>query len=134
MLRRAAICLVAVVVPAAGGCGTFFNLIPEPHKMRAPGPRPLKVYGGVENSAFFAWTGLTEPFTKSDVTVANRILATPYCWSLAAWAAAVDMPLSAVADTLTLPITIPAALARERDKHESAPEPTDPPAKPFSPP
>jgi uncharacterized protein YceK len=45
-----------------------------------------------------------------------------------------DLPFSAVADTLTLPVTVPAALAQRREKREPPPETADPSAKPFAPP
>jgi hypothetical protein len=44
MRRRAATCLAAVLASPLGGCGTFFNLIPEPQGIklaaRTPGGGP----------------------------------------------------------------------------------------------
>jgi uncharacterized protein YceK len=95
------LCLAATV-PLLSGCGAFFNCL----WADKAGPRAEqgsgKIYGGVrfECEAF-----LQPPSTKEEL--------------LGACVLAVDLPLCAVADTLTLPFTISytlkcQALAKER--------------------
>ena len=97
--------LLAVVLT---GCGTTLNLhLPKEHG----GPTQLEVYGGVSNSVTAA------------KTCAARDGLRPKC--LAALAA-LDVPLSAIGDTLTLPLT--ATVTAWRLYEESRPAPTAPPA------
>jgi uncharacterized protein YceK len=99
--------LLAVVL---AGCGTTANLhLPE--DVFVSGPPRMGVYGGVSNSVAAAKTG------------ASRDGLRPKC--LAALAA-LDVPLSAIGDTLTLPLT--ATVTAWRLYEESRPKPTPPPA------
>jgi uncharacterized protein YceK len=72
------------------GCGTAANLT-FPEKVMIPGPPRMEVYGGVGN----------------DVRWIKDLAATrgPIALLLAA-GLVLDLPLSAVADTLTLPVTL----------------------------
>jgi uncharacterized protein YceK len=68
-------------------------------------PGVTKVYGGVKSGLFL----LGEP-------------------SLGAWMAAVmiDLPLSAIADTVLLPVTIPMELLKEKEAPPSVPDSREP--------
>jgi uncharacterized protein YceK len=93
---------MALAVAALAGCGTCINLGGEP--LTGGGTR--EVYGGV------AWDASVVSNTLQDGGL-------PYIL-VGAYLLAVDLPLSAVADTLTLPLTIP-ALKTHFPEH-----PTDP--------
>jgi uncharacterized protein YceK len=97
--------VAATAVFALTGCGTLSNLQEKPSMFfpRNDDAPPNRIYGGVRISAEQGWHGLkggAEP------------VAGTYRW-------VVDVPLSAVADTLTLPVTIPAALERAATPRES---------------
>ncbi len=81
------------------GCGTVMNLEDKPttYLRRYPGTEANRVYGGVRIDAE----------RGCDLFDLDPLVAT-YVW-------AVDLPLSAVADTITLPITIKSALDRKSD-------------------
>jgi uncharacterized protein YceK len=102
-------------VAAAAGCGTINNVA-------FPGPQPAngsviaspqEVYGGVRSS-------FREGFESGRrvVTADFNDLRSPLESGLAAsiveapYMLVVDTPLSAIGDTLTLPITVPAAIDR----------------------
>jgi uncharacterized protein YceK len=100
---------------ALTGCGTTLNLhMPKEQN----GPTQLEVYGGVSNTVALARTcaerdGLKPKFLAALV--------------------ALDVPLSAIGDTLTLPITM--TVTAWRLYEESRPTPPPPPAtdKPLTP-
>jgi uncharacterized protein YceK len=111
------IVLLAVTVPLSG-CGTAINLcrgspylVPaDPHTN--PTGKP-EIYGGVYEDAILAWKLLTDSPSDS-YPVADRVA------ELLVYAPGVlciDLPLSGVADTLTLPLTVRSAL------HENEPHP-----------
>jgi uncharacterized protein YceK len=86
--RIAAMCVVAAVALNLAGCGTVDNLcLPSPET----GKVPLHVYGGVEADVDF----LNEDHPKSEVV---KAVFTPLT--------VIDLPLSFVGDTLSLPITL----------------------------
>ncbi len=95
MRRSVGACLVA----AFGGCGTANNL----YKANLPGNG--RVYGGVAEAANLAALGVSEALHPHDLEDFGRL----FCGALAAGA---DVPLSAAADTLTLPITLTIAVRR----------------------
>jgi uncharacterized protein YceK len=116
-MRRVAAWLVVVLTPAAVGCGTFINLIPEHHKYGRPGPRPLKVYGGVQTDFDFGTETMAKAFQGEQprsLGPVAKVLGAGYIAGMGAWFLVVDLPLSAVADTLTLPVTIPAAMKNDQ--------------------
>jgi uncharacterized protein YceK len=90
-LMLAAIAMLAV---SLGGCGTIFNLVPRGHGMREDFGQ-TKIYGGlgidagVLGQADWVWMKL---------------------WAILLMT--VEMPLSFVLDTVTLPVTIPVTLSR----------------------
>lgn len=90
---------VALLSVCACGCGTLLNVAPESpidpgHTLRAAHHRA--VYGGVQNSMLLGGEQLDELTT----------LPFGICFL------AIDVPISAVGDTVTLPITIPATWER----------------------
>jgi uncharacterized protein YceK len=93
--------LVATVcVLASSGCATFLNVrgieFPENSRIFRPGRHPEKlIYGGVKVDAQAGLGAIQERY----------YLAAGYLWL-------VDLPMSAIADTVTLPITIPATITR----------------------
>lgn len=90
------------------GCGTLFNVVnyeipPQPELSiwkEGPVVAPRKIYGGV---------ALDGEIGKSWIED-GIILPTVGIWL-------VDLPLSAVGDTLTLPLTIPAAIDRSIENY-----------------
>ncbi len=87
MHTRLSLALLATL--ALSGCGTFHNL--------NDGGR---IYGGVQTDLAVAGL-LTAGALQDD----QEAWARAYCLTLGAATLAVDMPLSAAADTLTLPLT-----------------------------
>jgi uncharacterized protein YceK len=92
------------------GCGTLWNLcsIDDPNYHHQQAPR--EVFGGVAFDAKWAIIDLHDSVFPPEPyywTVTDSIFGLMYGTALV-----VDMPLSAVADTLTLPITIPEATRR----------------------
>jgi uncharacterized protein YceK len=115
------VCLMAALTAGLGGCGTAANTL-----WLAPFEGGQRVYGGVRTDMEIVRQSITgEPESKGQ---------SPRDRCITAVALAVDLPLSAVGDTLTLPYTVPAALlnmASKRDKLEWRPDRSE---KPFSPP
>jgi uncharacterized protein YceK len=102
---------------ALTGCGTTWNLH-MPEDLTASGPPRMGVYGGVANSVAAAKTCAARDGLRSKALAAL---------------AALDVPLSAIGDTLTLPITM--TVTAWRMYEESRPEPPPPPTedKPLTP-
>ena len=83
---------MVVIIPAVSGCGTIVDC-----SMRhSDGPR---IYGGAR--LYF------EGFTIGEEA---------YWWPLTVLMYLVDLPLSAVADTVILPFTVPYVLSRSPEK------------------
>ncbi len=91
-MRRAAISVVLLILAMHTGCGTMENLA----RSDDGGSRPLEVYGGVARSV-----DTVKAKFESELVVAA--LGPLY---------AIDVPLSAVGDTLTLPVTLPVSAVR----------------------
>jgi uncharacterized protein YceK len=87
---------------AANGCGTVLNLRTEP-SMKLASHTP-EVYGGVKFDAE-AMSVFMRQSALHDCDTQGRVLSL----GLAAYSLLIDLPLCAVADTLTLPITLHAA-------------------------
>jgi uncharacterized protein YceK len=117
MRRQAAVCLAAVLAFAAGGCGTMNNLRPPPKADKeAPAVVPRSVYGGVALDARVGANWLAAPFVGErlpQVSMVESAVDSTCKMGIAAYVLAVDLPLSAVADTLTLPVTVPATLKNQ---------------------
>ncbi|HEY7312286.1 MAG TPA: YceK/YidQ family lipoprotein [Gemmataceae bacterium] len=100
MYRTKTAWLAAVLACALGGCGTIGNLTD---------PSRTKPFGGVmRDGEASSWlmNEFSEASKKPTVEKAGLVLAAPIV--------TVDLPLSLVADTVTLPITIPIALMRQQ--------------------
>jgi len=96
-MTRAGMVLAVVVACAVGGCGTVSNL----SKDRLP-------YGGISEDVkegIARWTDWWHPSGGHCISPTMQLM-------IAASRFAVDLPLSVVGDTLTLPITVDATLNR----------------------
>ncbi|HVJ84079.1 MAG TPA: YceK/YidQ family lipoprotein [Caulifigura sp.] len=109
---------ILIVAPLAlAGCGTVLNVSPlveirhlEHFELTIGAPR--SIYGGVQLDAAIASRALRK--------IPDRpMLATTFLV-----ASVMDLPLSAVGDTLTLPVTIPQSIDRAVDAYYF-PEPSD---------
>jgi len=117
MLRSATACLAALLACGPGGCGTIVNLSASPGK---------EIYGGVKQDALSGSDHLAEAFSRSTCPTFSPVPERPspgkealiksFCAGCGVCMWAVDLPISAVADTLTLPVTVPAALAKKPDR------------------
>jgi uncharacterized protein YceK len=115
MRRRVTACLAVVLAFAAGGCGTIVNL---------NGTAGRQIYGGVKQDALSGSDHLAEAFSSScpsfspvpeNPSLGKKLMIKSFCAGCGGCMLAVDLPVSAVADTLTLPVTIPAALKKKKD-------------------
>jgi uncharacterized protein YceK len=95
--------LGAAVTVLLGGCGTMANITLSGSPS---GGGSMKMYGGVQRDLDIVHDCTTNPDHPKDNAEA-------ICFAAAATVAAVDLPFSVVADTLTLPITIPVALVTQ---------------------
>jgi uncharacterized protein YceK len=107
-----------VVCVLACGCGTAMNLWRPCSGGAAHLPEPYRIYGGVRADVEMAAAALQ---AAPDATKEAHHSPQPIGQALVAACCAVDLPLSCVADTLTLPLTIVAALNSRH--HESEPPP-----------
>jgi uncharacterized protein YceK len=109
-MSRAVIAVAALTLAGITGCGTTMNIAEpnplggDPHRK----PAEITVYGGVVNDVRFAKTAAGHD------GVAPKLLAA---------AAVLDMPFSAIADTLTLPLTVAATTARAIRDYRAPREP-----------
>ena len=102
MGRGMLVAWAAAATALLGGCGTVANLT-----LSGPPPAgPMKVYGGVRRDMDIMHDCTTNPDHPRDNAEA-------VCFAAAVTVAAVDLPFSVVADTLTLPITVPVALVTQ---------------------
>lgn len=97
---RTACILIALVT--VSGCGTVGNMF------QLKGFPEYKVYGGVEND-LDAW---------SDIVEYEHSLSTVWFYRTLI---AIDLPLSIIADTVTLPITVPARMSGWKGTSEQLP-------------
>jgi uncharacterized protein YceK len=120
MRRRMAICLAVLLASALGGCGTAVNCL------GAKGTAPREIYGGVKQDAQNGTTHLAEAFSPScpsfsspikTPSAGEKLMTRTICAGCGVCMLAVDLPVSAVTDTLTLPVTIPTALKRSKENH-----------------
>ncbi|MFQ5731553.1 MAG: YceK/YidQ family lipoprotein [Planctomycetaceae bacterium] len=93
--------IVAAVSVCVCGCGTSMNLSTSTGDLG-----PKVIYGGVRIDAENAWK--SPQFWKA---------IGPFWASVCFIGYTIDLPLSAVADTLTLPITVPATIDRGICRH-----------------
>jgi uncharacterized protein YceK len=116
MRRRATACLAAVLAFGLGGCGTIVNLNGSPGK---------EIYGGVKQDALSGSDHFVEAFSSSCPTfspvpekqsLGKKVMIKSFCAGCGVCMWFVDLPISAVADTVTLPVTVTAALTKKPDK------------------
>ncbi|MFK7853223.1 MAG: YceK/YidQ family lipoprotein [Granulosicoccus sp.] len=98
--RKILVLLSAVFV--LNGCGTIGNSVIRAFDEDTCKP-PVSVYGGVILDGQIIYTTIEDGFGKHGYKTPAFIFAV------------VDMPLSAVADTLMLPVTIPVHLSYGKD-------------------
>lgn len=105
MSSRQLLLLCSLLPLAAGGCSTAMNVSGSYFALgptdESPKPRPKQVYGGTRLAARMGRDYLN--YTSLD---GAELFAVPY--GLGIWA--IDLPLSLVGDTLTLPVTVPAEI------------------------
>jgi uncharacterized protein YceK len=93
--------LAMVLLPLASGCGTCCNLGRYTGIIILDGTHTERVYGGVWRDLAFAQDDLAGvPRPESGLERAGQLVGAAYCLL-------VDLPLSAVGDTLTLPLVLP---------------------------
>lgn len=105
----AAVCAAVASALTAAGCGTMDNLCFESPQTKQV---PMHVYGGLE--ADIRYLTEDDPHTKSSGVDPLKVVYVA------------DLPLSFIADTVTLPVTIPMAYA-DHQGHRSNPFPKVPP-------
>ena len=117
MARMWGTALAAVATILLGGCGTMANIT-----LNGPPSAggSMKMYGGVQRDLDIVHDCTTNPDHPKDNAEA-------VCFATAVTVAALDLPFSAVADTLTLPITIPVALVAQ-GRADQQPQPAGGPA------
>jgi uncharacterized protein YceK len=113
MSRATALGLAVGLTCALCGCGTARNLTAPEKTVEAPTPRPApnQVYGGVGIDARVGASWLAAPFVEEygvEVGACERLFDTTCKMGIGAFVLGFDLPLSAVGDTLSLPITVPA--------------------------
>src|SRR5271165_4053817 len=106
MVRKAIAAVLALTsAVCAIGCGTFCNLLPSGRYMHVQWTNtPRQVYGGVQFDLGMGWESIAELLNSSKK--ANLGDAT-YIAAIGIYFVAVDLPVCAVMDTLTLYITVP---------------------------
>jgi uncharacterized protein YceK len=117
MMWRISLAALAVgALSAFGGCGTLMNTSPEPPGMARPNDGPTqRIYGGVRHDAVMGSTLLVQGGKM------------PPLMFVGAYILAIDMPLSFVGDTVTLPWMVAATVERWRGpRTESTPTKTEP--------
>ncbi len=110
MLRRLSLSWLVFLLPFIGsGCMACLNMRdgPDPKFHTDSVLPPRAVYGGVRLDAIVFADGVYDVCADPSLRLGERLLVPPYLVLLLA-----DLPLSAVADTITLPITIRATLNR----------------------
>jgi uncharacterized protein YceK len=133
MLPRATACLAAIVAAALSGCGTVVNCI------NGDGPSARDIYGGVKLDAQNGTRHLGEAFSgpapcfskmpKPPDPISDFASKT-FCAGCGVGMLAVDLPVSIVTDTLTLPLTVPATLMKKKPQanRKAKPKPMSMPA------
>ena len=99
-----------LVLPLCG-CGTLMNLrTPAPGQTTSASRVPRTIYGGVRLDAAAG----RRSFEAAGEYPAQALVGA-FVWG-------VDLPASAVAATLTLPLTVPAAINREIERYYFPPD------------
>lgn len=124
MRPKATAYLAAVLALGLGGCGTVVNCV------GIHGAPARAIYGGVRQDAENGYRHLGEAFSgpapsfpampKPPDPVSDWASKT-FCAVCGVGMWIVDLPVSAVADTLTLPVTVPATLMKKTPDHKRKP-------------
>jgi uncharacterized protein YceK len=121
MRPKATACVAAVCAAVLGGCGTVVNCFD------VNGPASRAIYGGVRQDADNGTRHLTEAFSGPAPTLsampkppsaARDFASKTFCAACGVGMLAIDLPVSAVTDTLTLPVTVPATLMKKKPKSQ----------------
>jgi uncharacterized protein YceK len=121
---KATACLAAVLAVGLSGCGTVVNCV------NVNGAPARAIYGGVRQDAENGYRHLGEAFSgpapsfsamPKPPSVVSDLASKTFCAACGVGMLAVDLPISAVADTLTLPITVPATLMKQKPKAKQKP-------------
>ena len=117
MGAKATACLAVVV--ALCGCGTVVNCV------NYNGAAPREIYGGVKQDVINGKTHLDEAFhgpapcfsaMPQPPNLGRDFVAKTFCAGCGLGMLAVDLPVSAVADTLTLPVTVASTILKSDKK------------------
>lgn len=142
MLAKATVCLAAVFAAALSGCGTVVNCINGDH------PAAREIYGGVKQDAQNGSRHLVEAFSgpspnfsqmPKPPNIARDFVAKSYSAGCGVAMLAIDLPITSVTDTLTLPLTVPATLLKKKPnttrkakpKRSNKSAPSAPPSPPM---
>lgn len=141
MRPEATVCLTAVLAAALTGCGTVVNCVSNDR------PAAREIYGGVKQDAQNGSRHLAEAFSgpapcfsqmPKPPNIAQDFVAKSVSAGCGVGMLAIDLPVCAVADTLTLPLTVPATLMKKKPNATRKAKPkrtnTSAPAAPPSPP
>jgi uncharacterized protein YceK len=133
-LRRiVTVCQGGVLAFMLGGCGTVVNCV------NVNGTPAKQIYGGVRQDARNGKDHLAEAFSGScpsfspypeQPSPGKELMTRSFCAGCGVCMLAIDLPVCAVADTLTLPVTIPATLMnrKARPKRNNPPNAARTPA------
>ena len=105
--RLLAVTVIGFAVVGTSGCGTINNMIVGTPPAVGTCEPALEIYGGVRDDLRAARLAFTPQRSESVVENLERVAG--------ASVALCDVPFSAIADTLTLGKTIPAAIKRQKD-------------------
>ncbi len=117
MRLKATASLPAVLAAALCGCGTAVNVF------NVSGAPARAIYGGVRQDAENGTRHLTEAFSgpapsfskmPKPPSAAGDFASKTFCVACGLGMLAIDLPVSAVTDTLTLPVTVPATLMKKK--------------------
>jgi hypothetical protein len=106
-----------VFAAAVCGCGTAVNVF------NVNGTPARAIYGGVRQDAENGARHLTEAFsgpaptlteTPKPPSAAGDLASKTFCVACGMGMLALDLPVSTVTDTLTLPVTVPATLMKKK--------------------
>lgn len=96
-----------VALPLLGGCATADNLA---------GKGDCRIYGGARLDGTLIAEGFQRDSALAKTQAVERpVLVGEGCCGL------VDLPLSLVADTITLPITVPVTLSKQKHETDAGP-------------
>lgn len=117
MRPKATACVAALFAAVLCGCGTMVNCF------NLNGAAARAVYGGVRQDAENGRRHLCEAFSPTAPSFSEMpkppsagrdLAAKTFCAACGVSMLAIDLPVSAVADTLTLPVTVSASLTKKK--------------------